>query len=84
MAGLLNSLNRIRLSRHGTEIAFKFFMLAADNVIKERDMMVSQEAKEIVGILMESSVYFELSLEERLYLIKRILSDSPTAAQGPA
>ena len=41
-------------------------------------MMVSREAKEIVGILMESNVYFELSLRERLSLIKHILSTSQT------
>ncbi|VAX34533.1 hypothetical protein MNBD_NITROSPIRAE03-1526 [hydrothermal vent metagenome] len=41
-------------------------------------MMVSREAKEIVGILMESNVYFELNLRERLSLIKHILSTSRT------
>jgi len=47
-------------------------------------MMVSQEAKEIVGILMESNVYFELSLRERLCLIKHILSTSLSETQRPA
>ncbi|NOZ26250.1 MAG: hypothetical protein GXO94_09205 [Nitrospirae bacterium] len=56
-------------------------MLAADKEIKEKVIMVSQEAKEIVGILMESDVYFELSLQERLSLIKRILSTSLSEPQ---
>jgi hypothetical protein len=30
--------------------------------------------KEIIGILMESSLYFELSLKERELLIKKILA----------
>ncbi len=46
--------------------------------------MVSREAKEIVGILMESNVYFELSLRERLSLIKHILSTSQAKPQRPA
>ncbi|MEC4684929.1 MAG: hypothetical protein VST71_04245 [Nitrospirota bacterium] len=46
--------------------------------------MVLREAKEIVGILMESNVYFELSLRERLRLIKHILSTSRTETQRPA
>lgn len=32
------------------------------------------EKKEIIGILMESSFYFELSLEERELLIQSILA----------
>ncbi len=46
--------------------------------------MVLREAKELVGILMESNVYFELSLRERLHLIKHILSTSRTETQRPA
>ncbi|NOY39800.1 MAG: hypothetical protein GXO95_06155 [Nitrospirae bacterium] len=46
--------------------------------------MVSREAKEIVGILMESNVYFELSLRERLNLIKHLLSTSQANTQRPA
>lgn len=34
----------------------------------------NREKKEIIGILMESSFYFELSLEERELLIQSILS----------
>jgi hypothetical protein len=33
-----------------------------------------KEKKEIIGILMESSFYFELSLEERELLVQSILA----------
>jgi hypothetical protein len=36
--------------------------------------------KEIVGILMESTFYFELSLRERYCLVQRILSMSSYGA----
>ncbi len=39
--------------------------------------MVAGQAKELVGILMESSLYFELTPEERLSLLKHILRTSP-------
>jgi len=79
--GPLTFINQTGHENKGTEIAVKVFMLAADKEIKEKVIMVSQEAKEIVGILMESDVYFELSLQERLSLIKRILSTSLSEPQ---
>ncbi|MGD1075902.1 MAG: hypothetical protein ABR903_07480 [Thermodesulfovibrionales bacterium] len=42
--------------------------------------MDSTRMKEIVGILMESTFYFDLSLRERYCLVQRILSISSYAA----
>ena len=41
---------------------------------KQEEAMDAERMKELVGVLMESSLYFELTLCERLDLIHRLLS----------
>jgi hypothetical protein len=43
--------------------------------------MSTSKAKAIIGVLMESSFYFELTLRERLALVKHLLDSYSLAEQ---
>jgi hypothetical protein len=43
--------------------------------------MSSSRARAIIGVLMESTLYFELTLKERMALVKHLLKNSSLAEE---